>query len=235
MPASGTPPTPPVPSAPARQGRGSDTRMRLIKAGLEAFGRQGFEASSTREIAKAANANLAAIVYHFGNKEQLHLSVASYVVEQIQSRLGSSLVIADLMSRGPLDRPTARRLMHGLAAAYLETMLGEAEAEQWARFILREQMEPSAAFDTIYDFVTAAHGTATRLVACLLDLDAHSDEVAVRVFTLIGQILIFRVAQPIVLKKIGWQAVGPEQRAMILKVVRENVDRILDEPLQPEL
>lgn len=205
--------------------------MRLIRAALNAFGRQGFEAASTRAIAGAAGANLAALPYHFGSKEALYLAVADYVVGQIGSRLGSSLAEAETLSAGPIDRATARRLLHGLAAAYLETMLGEAEAEQWARFILREQMEPGAAFDTIYQFVTAAHGTTTRLVARLLDVDPASDAVAVRVFALIGQILVFRVAQPIVLRKIGWPSIGPEQRALILKIVMENTDRILGEPM----
>ncbi len=40
--------------------------MRLIRAALNAFGRQGFEAASTRAIAGAAGANLAALPYHFG-------------------------------------------------------------------------------------------------------------------------------------------------------------------------
>ena len=46
----------------AQRDRGAETRAQLIEAALDVFGRRGFEGASTREIAKAAGANLAAIV-----------------------------------------------------------------------------------------------------------------------------------------------------------------------------
>ena len=58
----------------ARHDRGAETRQRLVEAALDVFGRYGFEGATTRQIAREAKANLAAIVYHFGSKEALHLS-----------------------------------------------------------------------------------------------------------------------------------------------------------------
>src|SRR5690242_3694147 len=55
----------------ARRDRGAETRERLVEAALDVFGRFGFEGATTRQIAKEAKANLAAIVYHFGSKEAL--------------------------------------------------------------------------------------------------------------------------------------------------------------------
>ncbi len=72
----------------ARHDRGAETRQRLIEAALDVFGRQGFEGASTREIAKEANANLAAIVYHFGSKEALHVAVAEYMVGRVSELVG---------------------------------------------------------------------------------------------------------------------------------------------------
>lgn len=222
------------PAGPAKGGRGAETRRRLVMAALDAFGRLGFEAASTRDIAKAAEANLAAIAYHFGSKEALLVAVAEHVVAEVQKHLGARLALAQTLMAGPLDRMTARQMLHGLAEAYIATLLGEAEAERWARFILREQMAPSPAFDTIYGFVHGAHAIVTGLVARLLDLDPRSEEAAARAFTLIGQIVIFRVAQPIVLKRMQWRSVGPRERALILKIVTDQVDRIVGFPLAPE-
>ncbi|MBN9445309.1 MAG: TetR family transcriptional regulator, partial [Bosea sp.] len=47
------------------------TRQALIRAGLDLFGRNGFDATSTREIAQAAGVNSAGIAYHFGGKDGL--------------------------------------------------------------------------------------------------------------------------------------------------------------------
>ena len=74
-----------------RSDRGADTRAQLIEAALEIFGRLGYEGATTRQIAKAADANLAAIVYHFGSKEALHLAVAEHVAKSILARIGPTL------------------------------------------------------------------------------------------------------------------------------------------------
>ncbi|MFB3908182.1 MAG: TetR/AcrR family transcriptional regulator [Candidatus Eisenbacteria bacterium] len=51
------------------------TRDALIDAGILAFARRGFEGASIREITKAAGANLGAVTYHFGGKQELYLAV----------------------------------------------------------------------------------------------------------------------------------------------------------------
>ncbi len=60
------------------------TRTALIAAGLELFGEKGFEATSTRDIATAAGANLASIAYHFGSKEGLRLACAQAIAEKFR-------------------------------------------------------------------------------------------------------------------------------------------------------
>src|SRR5258708_579996 len=77
-----------LPAARARRDRGADTRALLIDAALDVFGRLGYEGASTRMIAKAAGANLAAIVYHFGGKEALYLAVAEHVAHSIFGQVG---------------------------------------------------------------------------------------------------------------------------------------------------
>src|ERR1051325_7635965 len=62
------------PAPRVRRDRGAQTRAELIEAALDVFSRIGFEGASTRMIAQAAGANLAAIVYHFGGKEALYLA-----------------------------------------------------------------------------------------------------------------------------------------------------------------
>ena len=52
-----------------------DTRMRLLKAATEVFAEHGYHTATTREICRCANANLAAIHYHFGDKAELYRAV----------------------------------------------------------------------------------------------------------------------------------------------------------------
>lgn len=212
----------------AQQDRGAETRDRLIAAALDAFGRYGFEGASTREIARRADANLAAIVYHFGSKEALHLAVAEYVVEELRRRLAPGLeALQGLAERMPIDKREARVLLQRLVELQVDTMLGEADAELWARFILREQIEPTSAFDIIYGFMSNSHSLTQQLVSVLLDIDPASEEASLRVFAMFGQIIIFRVAQPMVLRTIDRPALDPASRRQILEILTGNIDRIV--------
>ena len=56
--------------------QGESTRDKLIAAGLHLFGRKGFAATSTREIAARAGTNVASIAYHFGGKDGLRMACA---------------------------------------------------------------------------------------------------------------------------------------------------------------
>ena len=210
----------------ARRDRGADTRIQLIEAGLEVFGRLGFEGASTREIAKAAGANLAAIVYHFGGKEGLHLAVAEHVTGSIFAKIGPTLAAISGTDAAATPK-AARASLHQLIGTFIDVILGTAEAERWARFIVREQMQPTAAFDVIYRFMSGAVSNATRLVAAALG-KPEDTELRVRVFTMVGQVLVFRVAQTLVTRRMEWKQIGDAERALIKRVVLGQIDDIID-------
>ncbi|MBZ0227093.1 MAG: CerR family C-terminal domain-containing protein [Bauldia sp.] len=212
--------------------RGTETRQRLIAAALDVFGRYGFEGATTRLIAKEAGANLAAIVYHFGSKEELHLAVAEYIVTRIGGLVGPTLALANAPDAAATPA-AARATLTRVLETYADVILGEAEAERWARFIVREQMQPSAAFDVIYAFMGGSHGLGTRLVAIILGEDPASEAVKLRVFALMGQIMVFRVAQALVLKSMDWQAIGGSERAAIKRIVVRHLNAILDGETRP--
>jgi AcrR family transcriptional regulator len=222
----------------ARQDRGTETRTRLILAALDVFGRQGFDAASTREIARKADANLAAIVYHFGSKEGLHQAVAEHVVTEIGSRIGPTVArAADALEQDAPghdaagliapDKTAARALLQQIVEAHLMAMLGADAAGSWARFIVREQMEPSPAFETVFAFMAPIHAVLRRLVGILTDSDPDHDETGLRTFTLMGQVMVFRVAQPMVLRMMARDGLSLDDRRLIARIVTENIDRIV--------
>ncbi len=60
-----------LPHQPVRSD-GIDARQRLMSAGLKLFAEQGFEKTSIRALAQAAQVNVAAISYYFGDKAGLY-------------------------------------------------------------------------------------------------------------------------------------------------------------------
>jgi AcrR family transcriptional regulator len=215
----------PRPYRRAQRDRGAETRAQLIEAGLDVFGLLGFEGATTREIAKAAGANLAAIAYHFGSKEALHIAVAEHVARSMRAAIEPTL--AEVAGAAATASPRAARASFGrLIEAYVDLLVGSAEAERWARFIVREQMQPSAAFDTIYGFMGGAVGVATKLVA-VASGRREDEETKLRVFAMFGQVLVFRVSQALVTRQMGWPAIGERERAEIKRVVAGHIAAIL--------
>ncbi|MCC6983014.1 MAG: CerR family C-terminal domain-containing protein [Bauldia sp.] len=212
----------------AKQDRGADTRARLVEAALDVFGHQGFEGATTREIAKAAEVNLAAIVYHFGSKEALYGAVAEHIVGQISARIGQpyAAVMQRVDTLGPDEARAAIRL---LISNFVDMFMASGdEAARWARFVIREQLDPTPAFDIIYAFMGRMHEVATKLVAIASGGDPESPEMKVKAFTLLGQGMIFRVAQELVLRRLGRPALGEEERALIKQTIFGHIDLIFD-------
>jgi AcrR family transcriptional regulator len=65
------------------QNRSSDsspdkTRQRLLEAAGEIFAEQGFRKATVRDICARADANVASVKYHFGDKEKLYSEILRF-------------------------------------------------------------------------------------------------------------------------------------------------------------
>jgi AcrR family transcriptional regulator len=207
--------------------RSAETRQRLIEAALDLFGTQGYEGTTTRALAEQAQVNLAAIPYHFGGKEKLYRTIASHVAGEIRSHLripGDPFAADAEPSPSPAQ---ARAQLHILIDRLVDTMTLPASA-RWARFITREQLEPSAAFEILYEgFQLPLQEHVCRLLAAA---SSRADGTALRLqgIALFGQIFIFRWGRPAVLRRLEAENLGPPERAAIKRMLHFNLDAILD-------
>lgn len=215
---------------PAPESR-ADTRARLLAAALDVFGRQGYEGASTRTIAAEAGCNLASIPYHFGGKQGLYLAVAQHIADEIAGRMGTAFAEAAAITDNPATPPRLlRQLLFALVDRFADMLLGTREAALWARFVIREQMDPSPAFDVIFNGVMRnGHTAVCRLFGRLMALDPEANETKLRVFAIIGQILVFRAARAAVLRRLDWDDYTPGQMIEIKAVLRTHVTAILDQ------
>lgn len=222
-------------STPAEHGdRGDNTRRALIEAAIAEFARDGFHAASTREIARCAEANQALIGYHFGGKEGLYLAVFQFISEQIQARVGSaidpieaylaSLKADEILTMVQREQCFAhlQQLVEGITRLHTDP-----RTIPWAQLIMREQQSPTRAFDILYEgFMSRYLGLVTRLIQRVRP-ELSRDEAALGVMTVLGQILVFRVAHSTLLRHMAWQDIGPTETDMILKQIKANLTAML--------
>lgn len=198
------------------------TRLALIRVGLDLFGRHGFEATSIRQIAQAAGVNSAGIAYHFGGKDGLRRACAEAIVATMRGRVLGGGALEPL----PPDLPPDAALEAILAAVTRVTAFAARapESEAIARFVLREMMEPTAAFEVLYEgMVGPVHGRLCTLWAAATGMAAEAPETRLAVFAMVGQVLYFRLARPAVMRRMGWQAIGEAEGEAIAGVIRAAV------------
>lgn len=181
----------------------NDTRARLLRTALTVFGHHDFDAVSVRQIVQQADANIAAVSYHFGGKQGLYLATAEYLAEQLNTGLAPMLehIRAAADTASP-DQAAAllRELIGGLA----RNLLRSGFHDDATGFILREQHQPTDAFDVLYQrLMLPIQHTVQTLVQRLTggQLESTADAVLVT-HALLGQLLAFRMARTTVLRRL---------------------------------
>jgi TetR/AcrR family transcriptional regulator, regulator of cefoperazone and chloramphenicol sensitivity len=172
-----------------------ETRKRLIKAGITLFGRSGKEAVSTRELAGEADTNLNAIQYHFGGKDELYLEVARELARQISSQAHEMIEKAQVRfeQMSPIE---AAQLAADLIVQTSRTFLSLPDLALRGGFMLREQLQPSDAFNSVIypDFIEPMHSVLTALVAKATGDQPDGARAITRAHALYGQALAFGAA-----------------------------------------
>lgn len=126
---------------------GVSTKEWLLSVGVDLFAQHGFEATTTRMIAKAANVNIAAISFHFGSKEAFYNEVLSYVAEDMKryfAKLGSKVSVA--RESGTLTPELAWEFI----VEYVDLILAisrESINPEYSIFLFREQLINSPDMD----------------------------------------------------------------------------------------
>lgn len=216
----------------ADAGRNDGAREKLLLAALELFGQYGFDGVSTRKLAERAGVNLQAINYYFDNKRGLYNAVADYLIERLQVRIGErrKMVLgrfAESQFGGrPIDVDEARAILTTLGESML-TLFADDESAVWVRYMVREQAEPTEAYDRIYTGFMQPMLTAVRhLVGILLEADPNSERVRLRTLSLVGSLIVYRVGRATILREMEWSSVGQKEITAIRRIASELVASI---------
>jgi AcrR family transcriptional regulator len=118
-----------------------ETRQRLLDAAGEVFAERGFRAATVRDICQRARANIAAVNYHFGDKERLYTAVLRYA---FGCALEQYPPLLDLDG----DASPEQRL-RAFIRSFMLRCLGEGNPAWLGKLMAREMAEPTHALDIL--------------------------------------------------------------------------------------
>jgi AcrR family transcriptional regulator len=205
-----------------------ETDARLLDVAIEHFGRFGIDGASTRSIAKDADTPMSSITYHFGGKEGLYLATAERVAERMGALLAPAISEAERTCQPGCSPARARQTLHSIFSHVAAALVGS-ETAPLARFILREQAAPTAAFTRIYErLMSPMLGRLAMLLRIVAGGKLEESEARVRAISLFGLVLVFRVARETALRGAGWKSIGASELKLIQEINADHLDAVLD-------
>lgn len=179
------------------------TRDQLLAAAADVFAEQGFRAATVREICRRAGANVAAVNYHFRDKDALYAAVLGQSLDAALRRFPPTL---DVPARAP-----AETRLEAFVRSFLHRVFDLDPSARHARLMLREMIEPTGALDG----VVAGH--IAPLAAVLLDIlrallgpRTPADTLRLAMNSVVAQVLFYAHCRPVLERLQPGVPFGPE-------------------------
>jgi TetR/AcrR family transcriptional regulator, regulator of cefoperazone and chloramphenicol sensitivity len=166
------------------------TRERLLEAAGEVFAEKGFRRATIRDICQRAGSNVAAVNYHFGDKERLYAEVLHYAHH-----------CADAGSR-PADAGLAgapEEQLREFIKVFLFRIFNEGRPAWHARLMVQEIFEPTVALDQLVN--QAIRPQQRRLAQIVRDIVGPviaEKELRLCVISIVAQCLHYHHARPVI-------------------------------------
>lgn len=179
------------------------TRVRLLEAAGEVFSTRGFRAATVREICERAGANVAAVNYHFGDKERFYAEAMRYWARVSIEQTPPIAIDKSVPARERLAA-VIRGTLHSLADGGRGSCHGKLMAQ--------ELFDPSPALDIIVsEFVRPKFNNLCDIVRSIIGAKASEDTVRRCAASIIGQCLFYRHSHAIIERLLPGHTLSEEQ------------------------
>ena len=168
-----------------------ETRRQILEVAGGVFAEVGFRNATIREICRRAGANIAAVNYHFGDKETLYLEVLRYAHGRALEKYPPLLNVH-------ADAPPEKKL-RAFVHSLLLRIFDKGPTAWHGRIMLREMIEPSAALDSLVEErMRPMAGQLWQIVADILDCPLNHERVRQCSFSIVSQCVFYHHCRPVV-------------------------------------
>jgi len=178
----------------------TDAKDRILDEAEALFAEKGFHAVTVREITQAARCNLAAVNYHFGNKQNLYLEV--FRSRWIPRARRVQTCFKDALSAH--HGSSLAGIVHALAEAFLKGPLTDDERLRHSQLMIREMAMPGLATDMLVDEVIKPFfGELALLLEPYLRAEAERERVMLDIVSIFAMVIYFNFARLPIMRVTG--------------------------------
>jgi AcrR family transcriptional regulator len=169
----------------------ADTRERLLEAAGQVFSEAGFRAATVREIVRRASANIAAVNYHFRDKEALYAAVLEHYAHE---------AVAKYPPQGGLRAgATPEEQLHAFVRAFLLRIFDKGHQAVHGKLMAHEMIEPTRALGRIVEqVIRPMYRRLCSIIKALAGPRASEAEVEASAKSVVGQCLFYKHCSPVI-------------------------------------
>lgn len=172
------------------------TKLALIQAAGELFAETGLDGTSVRAIAEKVGANIAAVNYHFGSKENLYTEVLRHVIQECECQ-GARRALTDDTHFTTPERKAA--LLRELVRERFTSYFSPARPQWYGRLMIRSMLDPTPSLETVVKQLMFPEHEALVQVFQRINPSLTADAARLWAFSLIGQIGFYVFAESVIL------------------------------------
>ena len=162
------------------------TRKRLLDAAREVFAENSFQGATVHEICRRADANVAAVNYHFGSKDGLLAEALNFAP------------LAALQKANVSAADTPKERLRLFLREFMLMLLDEKNPSSQCRIMARELADPTPALDKIVrEAIAPLHQFLGKLVREIVGENISDAELRRCVHSIVGQCLFYRHSHPV--------------------------------------
>lgn len=198
---------------PAKDQR-QETRQRILREATRIFADVGFYQATVREICQAAEVNVAAINYHFRDKEGLYLEV-------LRAAHARANRVVPLPYASPSNLPAEERLRQYVIAVCAR-IFERGPDSCHGQLMSHEMVRPTRALDEIVETeIRPRAALLNSIVREMVGPDVPEEAVYAVCFSIMGQCLFYKNCRPVVERLTPNNVPDPEDMEAIAEHIVE--------------
>ncbi len=177
------------------------TKNRLLNAACSVFAEKGYRDATVAEICERADANIAAVNYHFGDKESLYDAVWHHAFQVADETYP---IDAELP-----DEPDLADYLYSFAHAFLHRVFSEAEPGLFAKLLCREMASPTLALDHIaQEALLPQSAFIHQILQAAFNSSIGEEELLRCLNSIIGQCAFYNFSRPLRERVLGFESMS---------------------------